>query len=134
MYALIKKIIIKVKSLVGIKISYIEYWKSRAINLGERSDINVGYDIDVSEVTKYQVEKIFPIFKKQLNGDEKIILDYGCGTGRFTSLLAKTINGKAFGVDVVKMLVDILPLVMINKINIWSLIMVKYPLRIKVLI
>jgi len=104
---MINRVIRKIKALAGIKQSHIEYWRSRASNLGERSVVNMEYNIPVEEITNYQVEQIFPVLKKQLKGDEKLILDYGCGTGRFTQLLAKSINGKAIGVDVVKMLINI---------------------------
>ncbi|NJL58326.1 MAG: class I SAM-dependent methyltransferase [Desulfobacteraceae bacterium] len=44
-----------------------------------------------------------------LIGNEKVILDFGCGTGRFTPDLAKIINGKAIGIDPIRYLIDMAP-------------------------
>lgn len=92
------------------KISHIEYWRKRARQYSERSVINIGHsEGEVEAVTKMQKETIFPYLKKQLTGREKLILDFGCGPGRFTCDLAAMIQGKAIGVDPIRYLIDLAP-------------------------
>jgi SAM-dependent methyltransferase len=49
----------------------------------------------------------FPHLKAQLRGTEKTILDFGCGGGRWTDVLADLIHGTAIGVDPIKIILDI---------------------------
>ncbi len=46
-----------------------------------------------------QEREIFPYFCSELNGHEKVVLDFGCGPGRFTAQLADMIHGEAIGLD-----------------------------------
>lgn len=102
MQSLVRKIYNRVLSFVK-EFDTIEYWEQRAEKLGAFSVINIQHDInDYNKVLEMQKEKIFPHFKSQLKGDEKIVLDFGCGPGRFTEDLGNLINGKAIGVDVIK--------------------------------
>jgi SAM-dependent methyltransferase len=88
--------------------SLIDYWEKRARIYGKRSVLNIGHtDDEFDEVTTMQKEKIFPILKQQLSGNEKMILDFGCGPGRFTSDLADIIQGYAIGVDPIQSLIDL---------------------------
>ena len=88
-------------------LSPIDYWEKRAKTYGKRSVLNIGHtDDEFDEVTIMQKERIFPVLKSQLRGDEKIVLDFGCGPGRFTKELAKIIKGHAVGVDPVKNLIS----------------------------
>ena len=90
--------------------SSIEYWEHRARQYGKRAVLNIGHSYDqISMVTQTQKETIFPLLKKKLNGKEKTILDYGCGTGRFTYDLANIIGGAAVGVDPIQSLLDLAP-------------------------
>jgi SAM-dependent methyltransferase len=87
------------------------YWKFRVKKLGIRSVLDLRHsEEDVTEVTTMQISEIFPHFKSQLNGTEKVVLDFGCGPGRFTSKLADLVQGKAIGVDPIKKLIDLAPL------------------------
>jgi ubiquinone/menaquinone biosynthesis C-methylase UbiE len=87
-----------------------KYWKNRVKNYGERAVINLNHSgTDYYDITELQKKEIYPVFKKLLNGDEQVILDFGCGPGRFTKDLAGMINGKAVGVDIIQELINLAP-------------------------
>lgn len=76
------------------------YWTIRAKLLGPRAVFDLNHKPSTLEkVTADQKAILLPLLKKALTGKEKLILDFGCGSGRFTNSLAKAINGKAIGVD-----------------------------------
>lgn len=56
-----------------------------------------------------QREKLFPLLRAQLRGHERLVLDYGCGSGRFTVELADIVRGRAIGVDPTEQLIEIAP-------------------------
>jgi ubiquinone/menaquinone biosynthesis C-methylase UbiE len=86
------------------------YWKFRAKQFGVRSVLDMRHsEKEIENVTSMQIQEIFPYLKAQLDGTEKIILDFGCGPGRFTVKLAEMIQGKVIGVDPIKSLLDIAP-------------------------
>lgn len=92
------------------KFSGIAYWKKRAVSYGGRAVLSVAHSEDVFEnVTEWQKEKFFPIFKQQLLGNERIIVDFGCGVGRFTKDLSNFIQGRAIGIDPIKRLIKLAP-------------------------
>jgi ubiquinone/menaquinone biosynthesis C-methylase UbiE len=103
----IKKLFDKIRSLAGARESTIDYWNRRARDLGERAVVNMRYNLTVEEITAYQEQNIFPVLQKELNGEEKLLLDFGCGSGRFTNKLARLIHGKAIGADPIRDLLDI---------------------------
>ena len=83
-------------------------WKKRAQQYGVRAVLNIGHpEEEVDAVTKMQKEQIFPILKSALTGEEKSILDFGCGPGRFTTDLAELIQGNAIGIDPIQHFLDI---------------------------
>ncbi|HYE58234.1 MAG TPA: methyltransferase domain-containing protein, partial [Rhodothermales bacterium] len=45
----------------------------------------------------------------RLGGDERTVLDFGCGVGRFTVDLAGLVGGRAIGVDPTQALLDAAP-------------------------
>jgi ubiquinone/menaquinone biosynthesis C-methylase UbiE len=63
----------------------------------------------MDEVTAMQIGEIFPHLLSALNGNEQIVLDFGCGPGRFTPKLADAVHGQAIGIDPVKELLDFAP-------------------------
>lgn len=76
------------------------YWEKRALRHGERSVLNLGHKPgEEAAVTTAQWETLLPMLRAQLRGDERVVLDFGCGPGRFTPDLANVIRGKAIGVD-----------------------------------
>ena len=87
------------------------YWKWRAMKYRKRSVLNLGHaESEIEAVTRRQKQEIFPHFRKMLLGHESLLLDFGCGSGRFTADLAATIGGQAIGVDPVETLIKIAPI------------------------
>ena len=87
-----------------------EYWERRARQLGERSVLNSGHsESDYRAVTEAQKRELFPHLVRSLRGGEKLVLDFGCGPGRFTRDLAELIGGRAIGLDIVKAYLDLAP-------------------------
>jgi len=81
----------------------VQYWEDRARTYGRRSVLNLSHDeSEFREVTAKQQETLFPLLLKQLRGNEKLILDFGCGPGRFTTSLAQMTHMKVVGVDPIK--------------------------------
>lgn len=64
---------------------------------------------EIEAVTRMQTERILPVLRARLRGDERFALDFGCGSGRFTALLASAIGGRALGVDPVAALLELAP-------------------------
>lgn len=88
----------------------IQYWEQRAKQYGRRSVLHLGHsEAEIETVTNLQKEQIFPILKSQLRGNEKLLLDFGCGTGRFTGDLAEIIQGQVIGADPIKALIHLAP-------------------------
>jgi len=86
------------------------YWRVRAAKYGKRSVLNIAHGEDqFDNVTEHQKRLLFPLLKTELNGSEKLLLDFGCGPGRFTWGLAKLINGDVVGVDITSMLLELAP-------------------------
>jgi SAM-dependent methyltransferase len=88
----------------------IEYWNQRAKEHGYRSVLNLGHSYDeIEKVTEQQREVLFPILKEILKATDRLILDFGCGTGRFTKSLADLIHGRAVGIDPIEELIKLAP-------------------------
>jgi SAM-dependent methyltransferase len=86
------------------------YWKIRVLRFGKRSVLNLAHQDDEYEtITLFQKNEIFPHILKNLSGNEKVCLDFGCGPGRFSQDLANLINGKVIGVDPIRELIDLAP-------------------------
>jgi ubiquinone/menaquinone biosynthesis C-methylase UbiE len=100
-----RKITVPPHEVVGIP-----YWEERAKQYGARSVLNISHTAEeLAEVTQMQIRQIFPYLRQELNGSERVILDYGCGPGRFTKKLANLIHGEAIGVDPIETLIDMAP-------------------------
>ena len=86
------------------------YWEERARKFRERSVYNLRHqEGDLANVTRQQIDTLFPILRRQLRGDERVVLDFGCGPGRFTLALAELIGGRAIGVDPIASLLELAP-------------------------
>lgn len=91
-------------------INRIEFWRNRATEYGRRSVLNMAHGEDeFDEVTDHQKNILFPLLKSLLNNREKLVLDFGCGPGRFTGGLAQLVNGEAIGVDITPELLALAP-------------------------
>ena len=53
---------------------------------------------ELQTITERQIAAVGPLIRSLQHGDEKLALDYGCGYGRFTNMLA-SMAGRAVGVD-----------------------------------
>lgn len=85
-------------------------WDDRADKLGAYSVIDTTHSPEEYEyVTRRQKEIIYPLFKGLLKPSDRLVLDYGCGPGRFTADLASMVHGEAVGVDVTAKLIEIAP-------------------------
>jgi ubiquinone/menaquinone biosynthesis C-methylase UbiE len=88
----------------------IKYWEQRAKQHGIRSVVHLGHsEAEMESLLQTQQEELFPSLKSQLNGSEKIVMDFGCGPGRFTCQLADMIGGSAIGVDPIESLIKMAP-------------------------
>ena len=88
----------------------ISYWHDRVDQMGAKSVYNKGHDdAELSSVDEMQREKIMPHFQQQLRGDETRILDFGCGPGRFSGLLADLSGAEVVGADPMQKLLDAAP-------------------------
>jgi ubiquinone/menaquinone biosynthesis C-methylase UbiE len=90
--------------------SRLAYWEKRHKKYGARSIVNLAHSEEQLEaVTQMQRDRLFPLLSEELNGNEELILDFGCGPGRFTSNLAEIIQGRAVGIDPSKHLISLAP-------------------------
>jgi ubiquinone/menaquinone biosynthesis C-methylase UbiE len=88
----------------------VAYWEVRARKLGKLAVINTGYvEGEYAAMTEAQKSVLLPAFKRCLNGTEKVVLDFGCGPGRFTPSLAEAVGGKCVGVDPIASLLELAP-------------------------
>lgn len=85
-------------------------WQSLASDCGVYAVIDARHPPEEFDyVTRRQKEILLPLLRRLLHGDERTILDFGCGPGRFTGDLAELIDGKAVGYDVTTRLIELAP-------------------------
>ncbi len=88
----------------------LEQWEDRARRYGVRAVLNLGHpDDEVDRVTERQRRDLYPLLRAALRGGEQLLLDFGCGPGRFTPDLAEMIGGRAIGVDPIRRLLELAP-------------------------
>jgi ubiquinone/menaquinone biosynthesis C-methylase UbiE len=86
------------------------YWERRARRHGRRSVLHKAHtDAQYEDITSWQKSILFPLLKAHLNGSERVVLDFGCGPGRFTPGLAHLVRGRAIGVDPIAALLKLAP-------------------------
>lgn len=86
------------------------YWQDRAARLGARAVVNIGHtENEVQSVTDRQTAILFPLLREQLSGHESLVVDFGCGPGRFTPELHRTTGARVIGVDPIPKLLDMAP-------------------------
>ena len=77
---------------------------------GARSVLNLAHGGDqIEAVTERQLAILIPQLRSQLNGHERVVLDFGCGTGRFSGALAEATGGRVIAADPVQQLLDLAP-------------------------
>lgn len=90
--------------------SGISYWEERARKLGARAVCNIGHDdSEFNAVTERQLSTLLPLLDQQLCGEEKLAVDFGCGSGRFTLHLADRVKDRVVAVDPVASLIALAP-------------------------
>jgi SAM-dependent methyltransferase len=89
----------------------VAYWRDRARTLGARSVVNLDHPAgrSLDDVSAGHRAALLPLLTAELRGDEALVLDLGCGTGRFTADLAALVDGDAVGVDPVAELLALAP-------------------------
>ena len=86
------------------------YWERRARRHGRRSVLNISHtDAEYEDITRWQTSILFPLLQAQFDGSERVVLDFGCGPGRFTPGLAHLMGGRAIGVDPIASLLELAP-------------------------
>jgi ubiquinone/menaquinone biosynthesis C-methylase UbiE len=96
----IKKPLASARNLRDDSLKGVSYWERRAERLGPRAVFNASHPPeDLAAVTGMQKRILFPWFCAALTGREHHVLDFGCGTGRFTVDLASLVDGVATGID-----------------------------------
>lgn len=90
--------------------SGISYWEERARKLGARAVCNIGHDdSEFNAVTERQLSALLPLLDQQLCGQEKLAVDFGCGSGRFTRHLADRVKDRVVAVDPIASLIALAP-------------------------
>ena len=88
----------------------LRWWRRRAQRHGAHSVRNRGHSpTEGARLDAWQKGILFPILRRRLRGDEQLVLDFGCGPGRFTPDLAELIGGRAIGVDPIEALLEHAP-------------------------
>lgn len=87
-----------------------QYWEWRARKFGRRAVLDLGLPgIEIESFTSQQKQFLFPLLSERLTGTERVVLDFGCGPGRFTPLLADLTGGRSIGVDPIRRLLNLAP-------------------------
>lgn len=89
----------------------VAYWRDRARELGARAVVNLDHPPEeaLDDVSAGHRAALYPLLTAELTGAERVVLDLGCGTGRFTRDLAGLVGGRAVGVDPVAELLALAP-------------------------
>jgi ubiquinone/menaquinone biosynthesis C-methylase UbiE len=86
------------------------FWRRRAARYGSRAVVNITcVHHDLSELTTRHSQIVFPVFSSLVRPSDKIVLDYGCGAGRFTAELARIVQGRVIAMDIMQSLLDLAP-------------------------
>ena len=88
----------------------IQRWHDRAHQHGARAVYNLGHGPEeMAQVTEKQCAVLLPLLRAQLRGDERLVLDLGCGPGRFTAALADVTHARVIGLDPIPRLLELAP-------------------------
>ena len=72
--------------------------------------MNLGHtDQEFETITRFQQAQVFPWLKRILAGGESLVLDLGCGPGRFAGPLADLIHCRVVAVDPVQEFLQMAP-------------------------
>jgi len=80
-------------------------WEQRAKQFGKKAVINIGHSETFEDIQARDRREVFPFLERSLTGSERLLLDYGCGLGRFAGGLADVAQCDVVGVDTTKHLI-----------------------------
>ena len=88
-----------------------DYWEDRARRYGRRAAINLDHpEGSLDRVSARHADLLLPVLATHLRGDERAVLDLGCGPGRMTGALAALVaGGRAIGADPTQAMLDLAP-------------------------
>ena len=106
----LRKVLRRLRILLSGEPAEITAWRMRAEYLNARAVFNAGHaDADLDAITAMQKRELYPRLRAILDGTERVALDFGCGTGRFSGDLADLIGGRVIAVDPVQRPLDLAP-------------------------
>ena len=86
------------------------YWNRRARQFGPRAVYNLGHSVqELGSVDEQQRLVLLPLLRALLDGSVREVLDLGCGTGRFTGVLAELTHGRVKALDASRELLAMAP-------------------------
>lgn len=110
MKGLLKRALRRIRRLILREPIEIEAWRRRAEQLNARAVFNAGHsNAELEQVTERQKLELYPRLRGLLSGRERLVLDLGCGTGRFSADLATLVSGRVVAVDPIQKLLDLAP-------------------------
>lgn len=90
--------------------SLLEYWRQRGRKYGRRAVLNLSHPEHAFDaVTATHISEVFPYLEKHLAGTDRIVLDFGCGAGRFSAALGMLTGGQVIAVDPIESLLRLAP-------------------------
>lgn len=88
----------------------LDYWRRRADAHGARAVLNIQHsEAEAEAVTEMQKREIFPQLRAHLTPDDRTVLDFGCGPGRFSVPLAELTGGRVIAVDPIERFLTLAP-------------------------
>jgi ubiquinone/menaquinone biosynthesis C-methylase UbiE len=86
------------------------YWELRAQRFGTRAVYNLGHAPEqIDQVDRKQRSLLLPLLREDLRVGDDSLLDFGCGTGRFSGTLAEITGCQVTAVDPTASLVALAP-------------------------
>ncbi|MEL6864618.1 MAG: class I SAM-dependent methyltransferase [Bacteroidota bacterium] len=76
------------------------FWTRRVKEMKTHAVLHIDYSgEDMEAITQKHTSIVFPYWAEELNGREKVLLDFGCGAGRFAQSLIELTDAKYIGLD-----------------------------------
>lgn len=97
----------KIIELFKLKPEEFIYWNQRSIAFGEKSVLNADSKLTLAESTDMQWANLNKVLIDLKTNSFNDVLDFGCGSGRFTIKLAEYFNCRALGLDPSEYLISI---------------------------
>jgi SAM-dependent methyltransferase len=86
----------------------LRFWRERAARTGTFAVLTQALGpASEGAIHAAQSKAFLAVLERELTGEEREVLDFGCGAGRFTGDLARLVGGTALGVDPTAELIDL---------------------------